>query len=191
MINEDLLDLALAERHIPPALGRIVDGLSREASSARFQSASDLDCPRRTVGTMGSTDTLAGVTGSPGRRDRFAWGVAGVTSLGLIVALSLAAFLSPTRQPIEGRENDPALHRAPEGWQSATGDIAGTARDPLVISPDGRRLAMIARRAGGPESILIRLLDSQTVQPWPARRERSTSSGLPTAASSGSLPAPS
>ena len=166
IIKEDPADLPLAERHIPPALGRIVDRCLEKHPSARFQSASDLGFALDALSTQsGSTDALAGMTGSPGRRDRFAWGVAGVTSLGLIAALSLAAFLYATRQPTEDARTMQLSIALPEGWQLATGDIAGTARTPLVISPDGRRLAMIARRAGGSESILIRSLDSQTVQP--------------------------
>ena len=169
ILKEDPADLPLAERHIPPALGRIVDRCLEKHPSARFQSASDLGFALDALSTQsGSTEALAGTTLSPSRRDRLAWAVTGVTSVALVGALSLAAFLYTTRQPIEDARTMQLSIALPEGWQLATGDIAGTARTPLVISPDGRRLAMIARRAGGPESILIRSLDSQTVQPLAA-----------------------
>jgi serine/threonine-protein kinase len=54
----------------------------------------------------------------------------------------------------------------PEGWQLSLAGRGGTPTS-LVISPDGRRLAMVARRADGKDTILIRALDAVMAQPLP------------------------
>jgi Tol biopolymer transport system component len=52
----------------------------------------------------------------------------------------------------------------PGGWQLSIANRQG-ATTPLVISPDGRTLAMMGRRGDGPDTVLIRRIDSPVAQP--------------------------
>jgi Tol biopolymer transport system component len=52
----------------------------------------------------------------------------------------------------------------PDGWELALSRAQGVATS-VVISPDGRTLAMVAQQPGGPNTILIRDLDAPAARP--------------------------
>jgi eukaryotic-like serine/threonine-protein kinase len=101
---------------------------------------------------------------SPARRrsERTAWIVAGVA---MIAAMALA-----TGFYLESRSGEaPPLHLStsitlPQGWNLALSSSRGEPT-PLVVSPDGRRVAMVARQGDGPTTILMRELGSSSPRP--------------------------
>ena len=94
---------------------------------------------------------------APRRRERTAWMVAGAAML--VAAVLTAALYVASRR----REAQPLRVSAsitlPEGWSLALSSSQGEPTS-LVVSPDGRRVAIVARRADGPTTILMRELDS-------------------------------
>jgi serine/threonine protein kinase/Tol biopolymer transport system component len=95
------------------------------------------------------------------RSERTAWIVAGVAILAA-VALAAAAFYNVSR-PREAEPLNLSI-TLPQGWNLALSSSQGEPT-PLVVSPDGRRVAMVARQGDGPTTILMRELDSPSARP--------------------------
>ena len=92
--------------------------------------------------------------------ERTAWIVAGVATL---AAIALATGFYIVSRPGEARP----LHLSitlPQGWNLALSSSRGEPT-PIVVSPDGRRVAIVARQADGPATILMRELDSASARP--------------------------
>ncbi len=167
ILKEDPPDLPVAERHIPPALARIVDRCLEKNPASRFQSAGDLAFALEGVSSTSGPQT-ATTLAEPVRpaRSGLWWRIAILATTTLLGALATAAFfVLPRRSPEQPRTLRLSI-TLPEGWQLSLAGRQGTPTS-LVISPDGRRLAMVARRADGRDTILIRALDSITAQPLP------------------------
>ena len=92
--------------------------------------------------------------------ERTAWIVAGVA---MLVAVVLTAALYVVSRP---REAEPLRlsMTLPEGWSLALSSSQGEPTS-LVLSPNGRRVAIVARPADGPSTILMRELDSPAARP--------------------------
>jgi serine/threonine protein kinase/Tol biopolymer transport system component len=94
------------------------------------------------------------------RSDRIAWIVAGVA---MLAAMALA-----TGFYLESRRGEALpLHASimlPPGWNLALSSSQGEPT-PLVVSPDGRRVAFVARQGDGPATILMRELDAPAPRP--------------------------
>ena len=97
---------------------------------------------------------------APRRRERTAWMVAGVA---MLVAVVLTAALYVVSRP---REAQPLRLKMtlPESWSLALSSSQGEPTS-LVLSPDGRRVAIVARQAEGPSTILMQELDSLAARP--------------------------
>ena len=114
--------------------------------------------------TAPSADVARGPEVSHRRREQLAWTVVAVLFVALVAALALGstAYLSPNAA-------DPQTMRffvsPPDGW-SLTAVLApgGGSRAPLTISPDGHRLAFLARNAEGKDQLWIRPLDALASQ---------------------------
>lgn len=78
ILKEDPLDLPAAERHIPPALVRIVDRCLDKSPSARFQSASDLGFALEELSSQPESITASVATRATPRHQRLAWALFGV-----------------------------------------------------------------------------------------------------------------
>ena len=167
ILKEDPPDLPVAERHIPPALARIVDRCLEKNPANRFQSAGDLAFALDSLSSQSGAQTVATPTVAlPRARGGLAWTVAAAATTALVVALALAGYLYASRRPPEAPRTARLSISLPEGWQLSLAGRQGTPTS-LVMSPDGRRVAMVARRADGKDTILIRPLDSLTAQPLP------------------------
>jgi Tol biopolymer transport system component len=103
------------------------------------------------------------VTSAAGRtvtRERAAWTIAALATAGLLAALSTGA----------GRE---ATTVSADSYHSSIllpGDLRLTAPEPaarFAVSPDGRRLVLVAANASGVPMLWIRPLDSLVAQPLP------------------------
>ena len=169
ILKEDPPDLPAAERHIPPALARIVDRCLQKNPQARFQSSGDLAFALDALSAhSGASEGIPVVAGRRASRERLAWGLAAAFGLGFVAAASLAAVLylrpASAAAPLMRFTLDP-----PDGWDLALGTApAGSgnvAMGPLAVSPDGRRVAFLARNKQGNALIWIRALDASAAAP--------------------------
>jgi serine/threonine protein kinase len=141
----------------PPALERVVRTCLAKDPEERFQSAHDLKLQLAWITEGGSQAGVpAPVSARRKRREWVAWGVAGAA---LIAALLLGAvyvenLLAPSY----------SMHSYVLPPEKATFVFSDDASGPVVVSPDGRRLAFAAR--GSSERMLwIQPLNSATAQP--------------------------
>jgi len=148
---------------IPPPLERIVRRCLEKRPGQRFQSAGDLGFALEALSTpsgsrLETAATLPAVTENAGAsrlfsNARLAWVVAGVLLVGLLASLPFT--IAHFRQaPAEVRTTRFSV-LPPE--KSTLGAV--------TISPDGRRLAFIARDAAGKDLLWVRPLDALTAQP--------------------------
>jgi hypothetical protein len=92
ILKEDPADLPLAERHIPPALARIVDRCLEKNPAARFQTASDLGFAIEALSShSGHTEISAAIPVAPKHRfpERLLWAAAGALLAAAVTASSL------------------------------------------------------------------------------------------------------
>jgi Tol biopolymer transport system component len=109
-----------------------------------------------------SVEETATAVSAPRRQK--AWAVAAVASTVLLLAaLALLAYQYATRIA----DPAPAMRLSvllPGGWELSIANRQGVPTS-LVMSPNGRILAMVARRGDGADTILIRRIDSPAAQP--------------------------
>ncbi len=155
ILNEGPPDLSTAERHIPPALTRIVDRCLKKKSTARFQSASDLAFALE--GVSSQSDSAATATITPGHRAllqnaRVAWSMAASGSLLVVVlAIGTTLYLRPAApEPVVTRL-DILTPPTSEAFSFA-------------LSLDGRQLAFVANGDKGSQ-LWVRPLDQVKAQP--------------------------
>ncbi|HTH02057.1 MAG TPA: protein kinase [Vicinamibacterales bacterium] len=156
ILKEEPPELPVLDRHIPPALARIVDRSIEKMPSARFQSTRDLAFALEALSTVSGSDVGRTVMANAKRPPRF-WIVN--TLLALVAALSLAFAVRSALRPAPRPETVRFLLSPPDGWvlpQQTTG-IAGSA--PLAVSPDGRHVAFVGQK-GSESRIWIRSLDA-------------------------------
>jgi Tol biopolymer transport system component len=158
ILDKDPPDLPMADRHIPPALARVVDRCLEKSPAARFQSTHDLAFALEGVSGHSESGTVIAPRIAPrkNRREQLAWGVAGV--LALVAVAAVAAYV---RRPIE---EPPAIRfslHAPDG-------VAFVPTAGFAISPDGRRIVFPASRTvGGAQLLWVRSLDSLEARTLP------------------------
>ena len=127
--------------------------------------------PKRRLRDIGDAMSLLDATGdvvstaSP-TRSRFAWLTAAILLLIAIASVAALVVMMRRSAAIEPRTMRFSL-ALPDGWQLVTDDQVSGTPSPLVVSPDGRRVAMIAKRTDGTEAILLRTLDGLTATPLP------------------------
>ncbi|MGE5278984.1 MAG: protein kinase domain-containing protein [Acidobacteriota bacterium] len=147
ILKEDPPDLSLTSQNISAGLERIVRHCLEKNPERRFQSASDIGFALQTL-SESSGSVLAGTLAPRARRipGAFVWGVAGL----------LAGAAAATLFPI-GRRSLSVSARGPIRFEVAAPPdqrVVGT----LALSPDGSRLAFIARGPGGSQRLWIRPL---------------------------------
>src|SRR5262249_45352889 len=158
IVRNDPPELSTSDRAISPALDRIVSRCLEKSPEARFQSAKDLAFALEAVST---SSHAPGAQHAPARfaaRERLAWLLAGLFPVSSAVGLALLPLARP--KPVDDR----VLRYSLSPPEHASLSTAGSNTD--SISPDGRRLAFLARR-GGTYSIWIRDLDSMAARVLP------------------------
>jgi Tol biopolymer transport system component len=169
ILKEDPPDLAIAERHIPQALARIVDRCIEKAPASRFQSTGDLafaleELSSQSGATWASTTTMPPATTS--WRDRLAWPLVAVLAILTVAAMGLGAIAFFGRTPV-AVEATRFFLTPPEGWTLAIQSQGTPAIGSLAVSPDGRQVAFVGRNAAGGTLIWVRPLDTLTAKGLP------------------------
>src|SRR5262245_34575064 len=149
-----------SERRIPPGLVRVVDRCLEKNPAARFQSTRDLAFALESLSThseVGARDVA--VTGRSGVGGRLLWAIAGGIAA---AALALGAARYFRTAPVETRAFRSTIVAPPN--TSITFDFPGFAAAVLAVSPDGQRLAFLARAADGRVQLWLRPLDGISAQ---------------------------
>jgi len=162
ILKEDPPDLPVAERQIPPALGRIVDRCVEKTPAPRFQTASDLAFALETLSSQpgsqlalatspGATPSVTATRAMSGR-ERIAWAVAACALL-LTGALAIP-YVRSAPTPTE-------LMRFTVSPPRNTRFGLGVGAPFQSVSPDGRRLAFVAAPSpGAPTLLWVQSFDS-------------------------------
>jgi len=133
----------------PAALDRAIKKCLAKDPDARWQTARDLKDELEWIAGQGGAS--ATITPSGRKRGRLAWAAAAA----LAAIAMFFAFLYLRKMPAE----------APLVRFSISPPEKVTFSDPLALSPDGTRLALIASVSGAEPSLWVRRLDSFTAQP--------------------------
>jgi eukaryotic-like serine/threonine-protein kinase len=160
ILKEDPPDLPAVERHIPPALERIVDRCLEKSPSARFQSATDLAFALESLPSQSDRSEMAAAPAADaarGSRARTAWIAAAVASLALIgtgaVAVRHFRETAPPADPVQFQ-----IAAEPKTFLALGA--------PLAISPDGRHVVFGAI-SKGPSTLWVRPLATLTARQLP------------------------
>ena len=162
ILKEDPPDIA--ERGIPPGLTRLVDRCLEKAPAARFQSTHDLAFALEALSSQsGASESIhvkEKATFGRSNRERLAWALVAVLAVGLLAALAIGTLSYFRGGPVVQATR--FFVTPPEGWalaqQTTQGSVA--AAGPLAVSPDGRRVAFVARDQSGGTLIWVRSLDT-------------------------------
>ncbi len=149
IMRENPVPISAVQPMTPSGLDRVVKACLAKDPEGRWQSARDIGSELQWIAGGGAQ------TGSPAapyrRRRPILWAVAGIAVLAAAVSV---VFLSGRRkeQPL------PVIQASilpPEGWTFSF------LNGPMALSPDGKQMAFIARKADGKHSLWIRSLEGQ------------------------------
>ena len=149
----------------PPAIRRLLRRCLEKNPRDRIHDIADA--------RLDIEDTLAGrdtdgaapaATTTPARRATTAWFVAAVTGVALVAALTFAAAIYDPDQ-LATIPTARYMVAPPDGWRVSTVQSAAGATVPLSVSPDGRRIAFIARNAEGKDLLWIQPLEDLAAYP--------------------------
>jgi Tol biopolymer transport system component len=160
ILRQDAPELPVAERHIPPALARIVNRCLEKSPSTRFQSARDLAFALEALTTpTGSTSSVA--SEPPASRARVVGlPVAGFAAAALAVVAAGAAWVLKPAAPGDGQITRLSIE-LPEGGRMSNPDTPS-----LDISADGKYVAYAAVHEGVLR-LMVRTRDGVTSQALP------------------------
>ncbi len=165
ILKEDPADLPAAERHIPPALTRIVDRCLEKNPASRFQSAGDLAFALEALSgsQAGMTEAMPVATTAPPRRRSWAIVAAIAVAAGAVVMYGLTRWMQPAPDQLEPTSFPLTL---PAGV-SLVSTSGASSPGPLAISPNGRMIAMLAIGKDGARTIWVRALNAVTPRQLP------------------------
>ncbi|HVS82974.1 MAG TPA: protein kinase [Pyrinomonadaceae bacterium] len=160
ILREDPPDLSETNKTISPALERVVQHCLEKNPEERFHSASDLAFAIQALSgsatVSAQTVAMAAQLARPRLGKYLPWIVAGVFALASIIMLPFA-ISSFRRTPARSNVIRAAI-LPPENANL-------TALNLFAVSPDGVRLAFVARGASGQAMLWVRPLDALTAQP--------------------------
>jgi eukaryotic-like serine/threonine-protein kinase len=142
----------------PPGLDRIIRLCLDKDPNERIQTAHDLKLQLQAIAETPFTATQP-ASSMPARRSWLPWVAAGV------LAIAAIAFATAYIQSVHAPQVSVHSYILPPEKSTfvLTGDVAG----PPVLSPDGRRIAFLAKSADGKGMLWIRPLNSAVAQPMP------------------------
>src|SRR5262245_38423694 len=160
ILREDPLDLPLADRHIPPALARIVDRCLEKSPAARFQSTRDLACALEALSSPSGTADASTITIPViAARRTPSWALVAALVVLTVAAVVLAGAMYFGRTPPAAEVIRFSISESAAMQVELQQGIAGIGA--LAVSPDGRRIAFLARN-GPTVQIWLRSLDALT-----------------------------
>jgi Tol biopolymer transport system component len=146
IMKEEPVPVSAVQPMSPPAFDHVVKTCLAKDPEGRWQSAHDIAGELQWIAQGG---TQAAAAAAPSRkRERIAWGVTGAV---VLAAGALVTLLSGRRS--EPRQVLQASILPPEGWSFSF--LTG----PMALSPDGKQIAFVARKADGKRSLWVRALD--------------------------------
>jgi Tol biopolymer transport system component len=138
---------------MPPALDRVGRKCLAKDPEDRWQNAADLGSELKWIGESGSQAGVAAPVVARRRyRERLAWGV---TAVVLLLAVAAVARYERRTTGFERSMRSSIVLPEKSGLRA------------VALSPDGTRLAFVARDSSGKNLLWIRPLDSLSVQPLP------------------------
>jgi Tol biopolymer transport system component/predicted Ser/Thr protein kinase len=156
ILHTDPASISTIQPASPPSLDRIVKTCLAKDPEERWQSAADIKCELRWVAEGTQAALAAPAAARRPSRERLAWGMA---ALALVVALAaVAGAIRFARRTAT----------VPLPIRSSLVLPDKTALRGVALSPDGRRLAFVARDSSGRNLLWIRPMDSLAVQPLAA-----------------------
>jgi Tol biopolymer transport system component len=158
IMKEEPAPIATLQPMTPPALDRVVRTCLAKDPEERWQSAHDIKSELSWIAQAGSQAGVAApVVASRRRRDRLGWGVAGAVA-GAILAAAAAWGVLASR-PAVSRPVTRVAVPIPAGDTFVTDNYLT-----LAISPDGRRVVYVGRRADK-RHLFLRALDAAEAAP--------------------------
>ena len=158
IMKEDPAPIATLQPMTPPALDRIVRTCLAKDPEERWQSAHDLKSELAWIAQAGSqTGVAAPVAASRRRKDRVAWGAAGAIAGAMLAAAAAWAVLRS--RPAVPRPVTRVAVPVPAGDSLITDNYSSVA-----ISPEGRRVVYVGRRADK-RQLFLRSLDAAEAVP--------------------------
>ena len=140
----------------PPGLDRVIRLCLDKDPDERIQTAHDLKLQLQAIAETPVTTTQSPVVAPP-RRSWLPWAAAAVLAIAAI-AFALA-YLQSLRAP------QISVHAYVLPPEKATFMLTGNTSGPPVLSPDGLRVAFVAKNADGKQMLWIRPLNSAVAQP--------------------------
>jgi hypothetical protein len=141
----------------PSAFEHVVTTCLQKNPEERYQTAHDIKLELQWIADAPPTATQAPVV-EPARRPWLPWAVAGVLAIAMI-AFALAYFQSP-------RASQVSVHSYVLPPEKTVFLLGGNDAGPPVLSPDGLRIAFVAKNADSKQILLwIRPLNSAVAQP--------------------------
>jgi serine/threonine protein kinase len=140
----------------PPGLDRVIRLCLDKDPDERIQTAHDLKLQLQAIAETPFTATQSSAV-VPARRSWLPWVAAGVLAVAA-VAFALA-YMRSLRTP------QVSVHSYILPPEKASFTLTGTSAGPPVLSPDGLRIAFVAKSADGKEMLWIRPLNSAVAQP--------------------------
>jgi eukaryotic-like serine/threonine-protein kinase len=160
ILKEDPPDLPSSGPHASLGLTRIVDRCLEKNPASRFQSAGDLAFALDSLST--TSQAAAAVAGSlPARivRERVAWSLVALLAIAA-AALGLRELSRPSSESAKAFNSTILI---PEGWVLGSIGQGNAPPTRVALSPDGRRLAFVAR-TDKTQRLWVRPLDAPSAR---------------------------
>ena len=160
ILREDPRELSENRKTINPALERVVQHCLEKNPEERFHSARDLafaiQALSGSAALSGQMSAMAAQLERPKLGRYFPWVVAGISALTSIILLPFA---------ISSFKHAPARANVIRSAILPPENASFLALNLFAVSPDGQRLAFVARDAKGQNMLWMRPLDAPTAQP--------------------------
>lgn len=140
----------------PPGLERVIRLCLDKDPDERIQTAHDLKLQLQAIAESPLTTTQSAAV-VPSRRSWLPWVAAGV------LAVAAIAFALAYMQAVHAPQVSVHSYILPP--EKATFQLTGTTAGPPVLSPDGLRIAFVAKNVDGKQLLWIRPLNSPVAQP--------------------------
>ncbi|MEO7155961.1 MAG: protein kinase, partial [Vicinamibacterales bacterium] len=163
ILRDDVAEPPLSARQVPLSLTRIIRRCTEKNPNARFQSALDLAFAIDAMETGSSGSVVSPEVAAPARsRERLAWAVAIIAAV--VAAAAVTRVLTP-RPQLQRADMIRLSATPPAGW--STNPRAMNRARPVVIAPDGRKVAIIAALPGEAPKLFLRYLAAVEMKELP------------------------